>query len=132
MIATNCFPGVPVILHALAQYPCPGHNIGAGIIQVIPGLPELIGPYRVDLHQSDIDCAIAVVVDSGRGKCAFGLGNSPKQPRRDLVPLASLLKTKGRTRAREEQKDEKKSHFQWQSPLLEYCRENGEGGKVLI
>ncbi len=69
----------------------------------MPSLPELIRPNRVDLHQPDIDCAIAVVVNSGRGKCAFGLGDSPKQPWGDLVPLAGFLETECRARAGEEE-----------------------------
>ncbi len=98
MVAADSLPGVAIVPNTLAQNPGAGHDVCARIVEMIPGLAELICPEGVDLHQADIDRAVAVMVDGGRVKAAFCFGDCQEKVGGDGVPLPGLLKTEGMNR----------------------------------
>ena len=95
VVAADRLPGVAVVADALVQHPGAGHDVGAGIVQVLPSRTELIGPAGVDLHQADIDGAVAVMVAGGGVEAALAFGDGPEEDGRDCVALPGLLETEG-------------------------------------
>ena len=84
-----------VVANALVQHPGAGHDVGAGIVQVLPGPAEFALPAGVDLHQADIDGSVAVMVAGGGVEAAFPLGDGPEEGRGDGVALPGLLEAEG-------------------------------------
>lgn len=95
MVEVDRLPSVAVVADALVQDPGAGHDVGAGIVQGLPGPAEFALSAGVDLHQADIDGAVTVMVAGGGVEAAFSLYDGPEEDGRDCVALPGLLEAEG-------------------------------------